>query len=58
MQTLPLSPCFYRFLQKSREMNTPLSTRQLVEFGLHVTKGLAHLHSVGIIHKDIATRNC
>ncbi|XP_037942039.1 dnaJ homolog subfamily C member 13-like [Teleopsis dalmanni] len=46
------------FLQKSREMNSPLSTRQLVEFGLHVSKGLAHLHSLGIIHKDIATRNC
>ncbi|KNC30539.1 hypothetical protein FF38_02290 [Lucilia cuprina] len=46
------------FLQKSREMNASLSTRQLVEFGLHVTKGLAHLHSVGIIHKDVATRNC
>ncbi|XP_055858556.1 tyrosine-protein kinase Drl isoform X1 [Episyrphus balteatus] len=46
------------FLQKSRETNSPLSTRTLVEFGLHVTKGLAHLHSLGILHKDIATRNC
>ncbi|XP_017476252.1 PREDICTED: tyrosine-protein kinase RYK isoform X2 [Rhagoletis zephyria] len=46
------------YLQKSRELNSPLSTRQLVEFGLHVTKGLAHLHSMGIIHRDVATRNC
>ncbi|KAH8272523.1 hypothetical protein KR026_000175, partial [Drosophila bipectinata] len=46
------------YLQKSRESSTALSTRQLVEFGLHITKGLAYLHSLGIVHKDIATRNC
>ncbi|XP_034477179.1 tyrosine-protein kinase Dnt [Drosophila innubila] len=46
------------YLQKSRESSTALSTRQLVEFGLHITKALAYLHSLGIVHKDIATRNC
>ncbi|KAI8038409.1 hypothetical protein M5D96_008307 [Drosophila gunungcola] len=46
------------YLQKSRESSTALSTRQLVEFGLHITKGLAYLHSLGIVHKDVATRNC
>ncbi|XP_017150483.2 tyrosine-protein kinase RYK [Drosophila miranda] len=46
------------YLQQSRESSTALSTRQLVEFGLHITKGLAYLHSLGIIHRDIATRNC
>lgn len=47
-----------RYLQKSRESSTALSTRQLVEFGLHITKALAYLHSLGIVHKDLATRNC
>ncbi|KAH8297329.1 hypothetical protein KR044_010419, partial [Drosophila immigrans] len=46
------------YLQKSRESSTALSTRQLVEFGLHITKALAYLHSLGIVHKDLATRNC
>ncbi|XP_068146176.1 LOW QUALITY PROTEIN: tyrosine-protein kinase Dnt [Drosophila tropicalis] len=46
------------YLQKSRESSTALNTRQLVEFGLHITKGLAYLHSLGIVHKDLATRNC
>ncbi|CAD7078245.1 unnamed protein product [Hermetia illucens] len=46
------------YLQKSKETSSPLSTRLLVEFGLHVARGLAHLHSLGILHKDIATRNC
>ncbi|XP_055374417.1 tyrosine-protein kinase Drl-like isoform X2 [Condylostylus longicornis] len=46
------------FLQKSKETNTPINTRQLVEFALKITKGLSYLHSIGIIHKDIATRNC
>lgn len=48
----------YRFLQICRETGTPLKTRQLVEFGLHVARGLSHLHTLGILHRDISTRTC
>ncbi|KAG4078817.1 hypothetical protein HA402_015407 [Bradysia odoriphaga] len=47
-----------RFLQNCRESGTSLKTRQLVEFGLHVTRGLSYLHSLQILHRDFATRNC
>ncbi|XP_050074129.1 tyrosine-protein kinase Drl [Anopheles maculipalpis] len=49
------------YLQSCREIgiqNSQLSTRQLVEFGLQVARGISHLHSLGVLHKDIATRNC
>uniref|UniRef100_A0A182QRR4 Protein kinase domain-containing protein n=1 Tax=Anopheles farauti TaxID=69004 RepID=A0A182QRR4_9DIPT len=49
------------YLQGCREIgiqNSQLSTRQLVEFGLQVARGISHLHSLGVLHKDIATRNC
>ncbi|KFB40013.1 AGAP006405-PA-like protein [Anopheles sinensis] len=56
---MPICPSAY--LQSCREIgiqNSQLSTRQLVEFGLQVTRGISHLHSLGVLHKDIATRNC
>ncbi|KFB38174.1 tyrosine-protein kinase [Anopheles sinensis] len=49
------------YLQSCREIgiqNSQLSTQQLVEFGLQVARGISHLHSLGVLHKDIATRNC
>lgn len=51
------------FLQNYREGiqvtgGGPLSTRQLVDFALHVTRGLLHIHSNNLLHGDIATRNC
>lgn len=48
----------FRYLQACRECSSPLSTRQLVDFGLQVARGLSHLHQMGILHRDIATRNC
>lgn len=50
--------CYFRYLQHCRDSGTPLSTRQLVEFGLQVARGVSHLHSLGVLHKDVATRNC
>lgn len=41
-----------------KESGNPLKTRTLVEFGLQVARGLSHLHFVGILHRDIATRTC
>ncbi|XP_038120680.1 tyrosine-protein kinase Drl [Culex quinquefasciatus] len=51
------------YLQSCREIGLQgtglsLSTRQLVDFGLQVARGISHLHSLGVLHKDIATRNC
>lgn len=54
----PLSFQYSRYLQNTKMSATPLSTRQLVEFGLQVARGISHLHSLGILHKDIAARNC
>ncbi|XP_055686405.1 tyrosine-protein kinase Drl isoform X1 [Lutzomyia longipalpis] len=54
----PLNGNLKLYLQNSRENSNPPSTRQLVEFGLQVTRGLAHLHTIGILHRDVATRNC
>jgi serine/threonine protein kinase len=60
----PLFLLFFsiRFLQNSKDgfqtSATTLGTRQLVEFGLQVAKGISHLHSLGVLHKDVATRNC
>nr|XP_029710288.1 tyrosine-protein kinase RYK-like [Aedes albopictus] len=51
------------YLQSCRDIGMQssgmsLGTRQLVEFGLQVARGISHLHSLGVLHKDIATRNC
>ncbi|XP_055374226.1 tyrosine-protein kinase Drl-like [Condylostylus longicornis] len=54
----PLKGNLKLYLENARELNSQLSTRVLVDFAIQITKGLAHLHSLGIIHKDIATRNC
>uniref|UniRef100_A0A1B0GND1 Uncharacterized protein n=1 Tax=Phlebotomus papatasi TaxID=29031 RepID=A0A1B0GND1_PHLPP len=54
----PLNGNLKLYLQNSRENSNPPSTHQLVEFGLQITRGLAHLHSMGILHRDVATRNC
>uniref|UniRef100_A0A1I7WSD8 Nuclear receptor domain-containing protein n=1 Tax=Heterorhabditis bacteriophora TaxID=37862 RepID=A0A1I7WSD8_HETBA len=35
---------------------TTLSTHELVSMILQVAKALVHLHSLGVIHKDVATR--
>lgn len=35
-----------------------IHTRQLVEFALHITRGLLHLHNNNLLHSDIAARNC
>ncbi|KAK7109536.1 hypothetical protein V1264_013564 [Littorina saxatilis] len=40
------------------DANKDFSVRQLVEFGLQVSEGLAYLHSKDLIHKDLAARNC
>ena len=36
----------------------PLHTRDIVDMAIHVTLGMLYLHRHGIIHKDLATRNC
>lgn len=56
--TYIISRFYFRFLQICRETGTPLKTRQLVEFGLQVSRGLSHLHSLGVLHRDISTRTC
>lgn len=38
--------------------NLVLSTPEVVYIALQITRGTMHLHKVGIIHKDIAARNC
>lgn len=48
----------FSFLQNSRDTGTVLSTRQLVEFGLQISRGVSHLHSMGILHRDVSTRSC
>lgn len=48
----------FSFLQNSRDSGTVLSTRQLVEFGLQISRGVSHLHSMGILHRDVSTRSC
>ncbi|KRX17589.1 Tyrosine-protein kinase RYK, partial [Trichinella nelsoni] len=35
-----------------------LSTQDLVLMALHICRGLIHLQRNGIVHRDIATRNC
>ncbi|CAD6185362.1 unnamed protein product [Caenorhabditis auriculariae] len=35
-----------------------LRTHQLVAMGLQISSALAHLHKHGIVHTDVATRNC
>ena len=35
-----------------------LSTHQVVKMGVQLLTALGHLHKRGIIHKDVATRNC
>uniref|UniRef100_A0A5S6PZP7 receptor protein-tyrosine kinase n=1 Tax=Trichuris muris TaxID=70415 RepID=A0A5S6PZP7_TRIMR len=35
-----------------------LSTQDLVLMALHICRGLLHLHRNGIVHRDMATRNC
>lgn len=35
-----------------------LRTQDLVSMGLQIVKGMVHLHRLGVLHKDIATRNC
>lgn len=37
---------------------TTLHTRQLVDFGLHTTRALLHLHNTNLLHGDVAARNC
>ena len=38
--------------------NAGLSTHQVVKMGVQLLAALGHLHKRGILHKDIATRNC
>ena len=35
-----------------------LSTHQVVKMGVQLLTALGHLHKRGILHKDVATRNC
>uniref|UniRef100_A0AC35FAI9 Protein kinase domain-containing protein n=1 Tax=Panagrolaimus sp. PS1159 TaxID=55785 RepID=A0AC35FAI9_9BILA len=35
-----------------------LRTHELLSMGIQILKAVSHLHKYGIIHKDIATRNC
>jgi serine/threonine protein kinase len=35
-----------------------LSTHQIVRMGIHLLSAMGHLHKRGIIHRDIAARNC
>lgn len=47
------------YLQGCRENNNGVpSTRLLVHYGLQLARAVSHVHSLGLIHKDIATRNC
>lgn len=38
--------------------NQTLRTHDLVHMSVQVIKAISHLHKFGIIHKDVATRNC
>ena len=38
--------------------NAGLSTHQVVKMGVQLLTALGHLHKRGILHKDVATRNC
>ena len=35
-----------------------LSTRQLVNFGLQIGRGMEYLSNMRYVHRDLATRNC
>ncbi len=32
--------------------------RQLLNFAIQIADGMAHVHSVGVVHRDLACRNC
>ena len=52
---------FIRYLLKSSSGSggvSKLLTHDAVGLAIGVCKGLIHLHQNGILHKDIATRNC
>lgn len=44
------------FLQDNYTMR--FSTIQIVRMALQLAQGLEHLHRHGLVHKDVATRNC
>uniref|UniRef100_A0A7E4WCU5 Protein kinase domain-containing protein n=1 Tax=Panagrellus redivivus TaxID=6233 RepID=A0A7E4WCU5_PANRE len=44
--------------RKSQSPTQALRTHELLSMAIQLTKAVNHLHKYGIIHKDVATRNC